>query len=56
MSDIPEYKVIHGSASGDPSGIEQQINQLAKEGWRPIAMGGFGTPGMVAVILEKKNP
>ena len=50
MPEHTEYKVIQGA----PMEIEKQLNELSKEGWRPITMGGLSIGVMVAVVLEKK--
>jgi len=45
-----EYKVIRGTVEQ----IEQQLNELSKDGWSPWAMINLSIPNQLAVILEKK--
>jgi len=44
------YKVLTGNAKQ----MEEQLNQLAQQGWRPVTMGGLSEPYQVAVIIEKR--
>ncbi len=46
----PQYKVI----SGAPPEIEQLLNLLSKDGWRPVTMASLALPSVVTVILENK--
>ena len=46
----PQYKVI----SGAPLEIEQTLNLLSQDGWRPLTMASLALPSVIAVILENK--
>jgi hypothetical protein len=46
----PQYKVI----SGAPVGIEQTLNLLSQDGWRPVTMASLSHPSVIVVILENK--
>jgi hypothetical protein len=52
MPQEAEYKVIVGSGPD----IQQQLNILAVQNWKPILMSSVGTTGPVAVtiVLEHK--
>jgi hypothetical protein len=45
-----QYKVI----SGAPLEIEQTLNLLSRDGWRPVTMASLALPSVIAVILENK--
>ena len=45
-----QYKII----SGAPLEIEQTLNLLSKDGWRPVSMASMALPSVIAVILENK--
>lgn len=45
-----QYKII----SGAPLEIEQTLNLLSKDGWRPVSMASLALPSVIAVILENK--
>ncbi len=49
MSRKTEYKVIQGR----PGFIEEKLNDLSKDGWRPVTMASLSFAAMVAVILER---
>ena len=44
------YKVISGASAE----IEQVLNLLSKDGWRPVTMSCLGRPSVLTVILENK--
>jgi hypothetical protein len=44
------YKVVSGSSSE----VEQLLNVLAKEEWRPVTAACHGQPNVLTVILENK--
>ncbi len=53
--DVPvhfEYKVIQGQ----PRAIEERLNELSQEDWRPVATAGLSFAAMIAVILQRESP
>ena len=44
------YKVVSGSSSE----VEQVLNVLAKDEWRPVTAACHGLPNVLTVILENK--
>ncbi len=51
MSQHTEYKTIQGR----PSLIEEKLNELSKDGWRPVTMSSLSLAAFVAVILERET-
>ena len=46
-----EYKVIQGR----PMAIEEKLNELSQEGWRPVTTAGLSFAAMIAVILQRES-
>jgi hypothetical protein len=49
-----ELRTIYKLISGSSSEVEQVLNLLAKDDWRPVTMSCFGHPAVLTVILENK--
>jgi hypothetical protein len=47
-----EIKTLYKVISGEPVGIEDMLNALSREGWRPVTMSCRSTN--LTVILENK--
>jgi hypothetical protein len=47
-----EIKTLYKVISGGPVGIEDMLNTLSREGWRPVTMSCRST--ILTVILENK--
>ena len=50
MEITTRYKVISGASAE----IEQKLNVLSQDGWRPVTMSCLGRPNALTVILENK--
>src|ERR1700674_3722643 len=50
MEIMTRYKVISGASAE----IEQKLNVLSQDGWRPVTMSCLGRPSVLTVILENK--
>jgi hypothetical protein len=47
-----EIKTLYKVISGEPAKIEQLLNAMSREGWRPITMSGPSS--VLTVLLENK--
>jgi hypothetical protein len=54
MEGSMEIKTTYKVISGVSAEIEQVLNLLSKDGWRPVTMSCLGRPSVLTVILENK--
>ncbi len=47
-----EYKVIQGR----PGAIEERLNELSQEDWRPVTTASLSFAAMIAVVLQRESP
>jgi hypothetical protein len=49
-----DIKTIFKVISGSTGEIEQMLNVLSRDGWRPVTMSCQGQPTILTAILENK--
>ena len=49
-----EIKTVYKVISGVSAEIEQMLNVLSQDGWRPVTMSCLARPSVLTVILENK--
>ena len=49
-----ELRIRYKMISGALAEVEQILNVLSLDGWRPVTMSCFDRPNVFAVILENK--